>query len=113
MNTSEQIARAIGAHRFQWRDEYDVQASIAVILDQAGIGFEREVRLNPRDRLDFLAGNVAVEVKVSGSTAATQRQVVRYLKSDRIASLVLVTAKAAHLKIVVPNVRVVWIGGSL
>ena len=47
--------------------------------------------------IDFLAGDVGIEVKIKGSAADAFRQLKRYAESDRIGSLILVTSKAMAL----------------
>lgn len=113
MDVAQQITRAVRTHSYRWTSENDLQLSIASVFRTGGIEYEREVRLSDKDRIDFLCGDVGVEVKVDGSKAATQRQLVRYLASDQVRSLVLVTAKAKHIGIVLPFVDVVWIGAGL
>ena len=70
----------------------------------------REVRLNSRDRLDFLVSHfdpahppstsesrgIAIEVKVGGSLSDLTRQLARYAESERITGLLVVTTKDRH-----------------
>jgi hypothetical protein len=76
--------------------EEDLQAKIASALTSSSVPFEREVNLTPTDRIDFLVGKVGIEVKVKGSPTEVARQLNRYVQSDRIESLLLVTSKATH-----------------
>lgn len=46
--------------------EKDVQAAIASAFDGAGITYRREVHLIPGDIIDFMAGDVGIEVKIKG-----------------------------------------------
>ena len=68
-----------------------LQEGVAASLAEAGLGFEREVELAPGDRIDFLAGTVGVEVKLTGGLSEVTRQLHRYARSARIQELLLVT----------------------
>lgn len=87
----DQVVAAVRARRFRHVHEDELQLGIAEVLAAAGLEAEREVRLSPRDRIDFLVGTVGVEVKVAGTAAAAKRQLERYAESDRVEELVLVT----------------------
>lgn len=87
--------------------EAELQEALAARLwDEALIGrpitgYSREVRLDERNRIDFLveldeAITVGVEVKIAGSLAAVRRQLERYAADDRIHQLLLITTKAQH-----------------
>lgn len=100
------VADLLGAHRFAVLDEHHLQAGIGEILAAAGIKHEREVRLSGRDRVDFLtAAGVGIEVKVAGAAPPVLGQLARYAQSNRVASLLLVTTRSAH--VVLP----LWVGG--
>lgn len=78
--------------------EYDLHNMIAAALDAAGVSYRHEVRLGPRCRIDFLAGNVGIEVKkgrVSGRLLRQQAE--RYLRFDEVRALLLVTGGMARL----------------
>lgn len=80
------------SHRFPLSSETKTQAEISRVLAEAGIAHEREVWLNDKDRIDFVAGDVGIEVKVKGySKMQIYRQMERYAKCDWLATLVLVT----------------------
>lgn len=112
---AQRIASAIKAARFRYAGETRLQEGIAGVLAEAGIAAEREVPLNPRDKIDFLAGGTGIEVKIAGQPDDVTRQLRRYAGSDRVASLVLVTTRARHRS--VPReiggkpVHVVWLSG--
>lgn len=94
--TTADVADALRRYRFRFADEARLQELIGQALAKEGVAFEREARLDARNRIDFLAGRVGIEVKVAGSVADVRRQVDRYARFERIDGLVLVTAKAAH-----------------
>jgi len=78
--------------------EAALQRSIEDTLATAGVSFEREVRLGPADRIDFLAAaGVGIEAKVRYPRRSIYRQLERYAQHDAIAALVLVTGTALGL----------------
>lgn len=79
---------------FRVSTEGDLQDSIARVLTGCGIDFDREVRLNSADVIDFVVGTTGIEVKIKGSLPALTRQLHRYAQHDRIQSLVVVTNRA-------------------
>ncbi len=91
-------------------NEAKVQEQIAEALTSGGVEFKREVKLSPKDRIDFLVGTVGIEVKVKGRTADVEAQLLRYAASDRITELVLITARAQHAKVALElNGKPVWV----
>ncbi len=82
-------------HRFRFVEELQLHEAIAQRWPPTA-SLEREVRLGERDRIDFLADTLGIEVKVDGSAAVVERQLARYAESDRIAALALVTSCARH-----------------
>ncbi len=80
------------------RGEYDLHALLKDALTEGGCGWEHEVPLKPRCRIDFLCGGVGIEVKRGRPERARVReQLRRYAESDRIAALVLVTERQIDL----------------
>lgn len=118
-----EIVKLIGAHRFTFRNEDELQYAIAEMLESEGLDVKREVRLEHRSdldaryRIDMLVDQVGIEVKIKGSEVSVARQLQHYAGCDGIDELVLVTHRAALSNI--PNwiadkpVFVVWIGGAL
>lgn len=90
------VAEVLGQYRFAHQCEEELQEAIASALTSSSVPFEREVRLGPTDRIDFLIETVGVEVKIKGSPTEVARQLNRYAQSDQIQSLLLVTSKATH-----------------
>jgi len=78
--------------------EYDIHAAIARALEAAGLEYEHEYRLGPRRRIDFRVGRVGIEVK-KGRPAPSQltAQLRRYLDSDALDAVVVVTQRATAL----------------
>lgn len=97
--TTRELADVIRGFRFTFANEDRLQEGIAGALADAGIDAEREVRIDARRRIDLLADRIGVEVKVDGSSANVARQVARYLESDLLDGLVLVTNRVRHLRV--------------
>jgi hypothetical protein len=80
--------------------ESQIYTEIERVFKESGILYEREVKIGSRMRIDFLCGNVGVEVKKGKpNRCKVEKQVTRYCKSDRINSLVLVVERSlfSHL----------------
>lgn len=92
----QDVVAAVNAWQYNHDDEYQLQDGIAAALDAAGIPYTREHRLTTKDRVDFLAGNVGIEVKVAGDKLALARQLQRYAHHPDIEHLVVVTTRRAH-----------------
>lgn len=99
MADMEQIKQALASLRVPpVGSEYDLHAQIARSLEEAGIAYRHEVPIAPRCRIDFLCGNVGIEVK-QGKHDRRQltAQAEKYLKCAQIESLLLVTRDGAML----------------
>lgn len=90
------VSRVLRGHRYVYASEGELQQQLADVLAGAGVPVAREVRLTPRDRIDLLAGDVGIEVKVKGARVPL-RQLQRYAAHPRVAGLLLVTTRAAEL----------------
>ena len=79
-------------------EERDIHAAVAEALAGAGLEYAHEYRLGPRNRIDFLVGRVGIEVK-KGRPAASQlvKQLRRYLESDMLEGIIVVTQRATVL----------------
>lgn len=97
MSTVEQITSALAAGTFTYVDEVDFHRGIDTALTAAGIDFTPEVRLNSRDRIDYLIGTVGVEVKIKGTTDALRRQITRYADSPLVDELLVITTRPRHM----------------
>lgn len=94
--TVEQVASIIRGYRFNFVDEYQLQDGVAEALRRAGLNVRREVRLNPRDRIDLVVDRIGIEIKVAGQTSNVARQCRRYLESTAVDELILVTNRPRH-----------------
>lgn len=78
--------------------EYDMHALAASAFAEAGIPFLHEERLAPRCRIDFLVGNVGIEIKKGKPEhARLLRQLERYAQSPRIGALIVLVERAADI----------------
>lgn len=87
----DDITERLRSVRFRYSNEAELQEAIASHLRTKPS--EREVTLAANARIDFLIGDVGVEVKTGGSPAEVFRQLMRYAQLPQIASLVVVTDK--------------------
>jgi len=87
-----ELARYLESFRYATSSEAALQEGIAESLRRAGLAFEREVELLPGDRIDFLAGPIGVEVKLTAGLSPVTRQLHRYAQSARVTELLLVTS---------------------
>ena len=60
------VATALGRYRFRSQKEKLLQEAISSALSQERFDFKREVEVAPGSVIDFLVGDVGIEVKVSG-----------------------------------------------
>lgn len=86
------LREILGAYRYSFVNERDLQDGIAQVLRLRGIRFDRELRLAPEDVPDFMVDGTAVEVKVDGSLSAVTRQLHRYAQHKPVRALLLVTS---------------------
>jgi hypothetical protein len=98
----EVIRSAVSAHRLRYVDERGLQDAVARALANAGVEARAEVVIAPGARIDFLVGRVGIEIKVDGAPAAVERQLRRYLRSDALDALVLITNRVRHARIASP-----------
>jgi hypothetical protein len=79
-------------------EEYDIHAAVAEALAGAGLDYIHEYRLGPRCRIDFAVGRVGIEVKKGRpATAQLVSQLRRYLESDALDGIIVVTQRATLL----------------
>jgi hypothetical protein len=96
--TAIEIIKILSLARLDLSFEKRTQQDFASVLDARNIAYEREVRLSAVDIVDFLIGDVAVEIKLKGSRKkAMYLQLCRYAECDRVGSLILATNLAMGL----------------
>ena len=78
--------------------EADLHRMVARQLSENGLAFEHEARLAPGCRIDFLVGDVGIEIKKGRPRAATlAAQLKRYAASERVTSLIVLSAGSVPL----------------
>lgn len=94
-----EITRALSALRVpSTPGEYDLHRLIAGALDAAGIAYAHEARIAPWCRVDFLVGDIGIEVKKGHVAAgALKAQAAKYLASSALSALLIVTTRGATL----------------
>lgn len=90
------IASLIQGIRINVTNEAMAQDGIHIALRHALPDIRREVRLSPEDRVDLMAGSVAIEVKVKSRQSRREilKQLERYAQHDEVEAIVLATAAA-------------------
>ncbi len=91
------VARLLSSARFRQGTEALLQKDIEDFLYRSQIRFDREVRLTPGERIDFMVGSVGIEAKIRVDKRAIFRQLTRYARFERISSLVLISGTALGL----------------
>lgn len=80
------------------QDEYDLHRLVARALEDAGIDFSHEVPLGKGRRIDFLCGEIGIEVKRGRpAPGLLTKQLAGYLQSERLTALILVTERSASV----------------
>lgn len=90
------VVAALSGWRLLVTTEREVQRQIAERFEAAGLAFEREVPVTG-GRIDFLVGDIGVEVKISGGRRAIWRQIKGYASEPRITRFVLVASNACPM----------------
>jgi hypothetical protein len=94
--TAGELVEALRSAKFRYSSEADLQLGIERLFTEKGISFEREVRLDPRNRIDFVVGGVGIEIKIDGTAKDLAYQVLRYLRFPSIQEMIVVTTRASH-----------------
>jgi hypothetical protein len=97
-STVKLIVEALEQHQFSYNNEWELQAGIAKVLTETGLEFKKEVKLGPKQRIDFLLPEekIGIEVKIDGALGTVTRQLWHYMDSDQIEAVILVTTRHVH-----------------
>lgn len=99
MNQVDLVAAALRRLRVpKIIDEYQLQGMVGAVLRERGLSFEKEYRLGPRNRIDFLVeGGIGVEIKKGKPPKmAVIGQVERYAACRQIKAIILVVEQLIH-----------------
>jgi len=93
IGTMRNVLARLAVKRLPLEDEKETQRALGVALgDQPALAFEREVHVIG-GIIDFLVGDVGIEVKLKGGAGAIGRQLRAYSKEPALKGLIFVTAK--------------------
>ena len=89
-------------------EESELHAAVALALEKAGLAAKHEAPIAPRCRIDFLCGEIGIEIK-KGKTprARLHSQCARYLASEKVSALVLVSPMALYIPPVIGGKKTV------
>lgn len=92
------VVDALDGYSFRARDEAELQEQVATALAAVSqIWIDREVRVSG-GRLDIMVhaygSSVVIELKVSGTAAAVERQAQRYAKLIEVDAVMVVTTSS-------------------
>ena len=91
-------------------EERDIHAAIMSVLDARSIAYEHECVLGPRCRIDFLVGDIGLEVKKGCPRSSVLcKQIGRYLKSERLSAILVVSQQYVNLPTMINGKKVVLI----
>jgi hypothetical protein len=89
---------------FRFNTEEELADGIELAFKEDGIVYEREVRLGERDRVDFMVGALAIEVKIKGGISPLTRQVARYVKHERVEAIMVCTSSRQYASLLPPAI---------
>lgn len=93
IDTIRNVLARLAVKRLPLEDEKETQRAIGTALaEEPAFDFEREVHVQG-GIIDFLVGDVGIEVKLKGGAGAIGRQLRAYAKEPAIKGLIFVTAK--------------------
>lgn len=93
MSNLEVILSILSDFTFDLEDEKQTQNQIETLFTRNLVPYKREYCLNAKNRIDFLSGNIGIEVKLKGRNSDVYNQIDRYLTFNELDSIILVTAK--------------------
>jgi hypothetical protein len=95
MSITQQIVTRLSSTRIHCQDEYGLQDEIEKMLNDMFDNVQREVSCD-KGRIDFVVDDVAIELKVDGSSNSVLRQLKRYAELPWVTEIVLITTRAKH-----------------
>lgn len=102
--TPAELVQHLRRQRYRVGQEIWLQDDIETSLRFLQIAFEREARLAPGERIDFLVdGGIGIEAKTRCAPRQIFRQLERYAAIDAVTSLILITGTATGLPAAINN----------
>lgn len=83
------LRHRLEAVQYLFANEARLHELIGQVLDVAGFEFEREYRIDAKNRADFWLDGIVIEVKVDGDLASACRQCQRYMKLPGVRGVLL------------------------
>ena len=78
--------------------ETDIHQVVAKRLEEADLPFVHEARLGPGCRIDYLVGEIGIEIKKGRPDAsAVKKQLMRYAACEGISALVVLSQRTVAL----------------
>lgn len=112
------LEELLHSYRFNFTNEEELQRAVQAVLTEEGVSFVREYEITyaatparqqeadgavleksrpaGKDRIDFLVGDIGLEIKIGFSYAEVVRQLHRYAAAPEIACLMLLTSRLQH-----------------
>ncbi len=95
MTEADRVCAALTGSRIDMSVEMVTQEQIAGVLRLNGITFQKEFKLGPGSRIDFLCKDgTGIEVKLAGQSKAIYRQVLKYTMSDEVEAVIIASSKS-------------------
>lgn len=94
---ASQILALVRTLRLDLTNEKRTQVGLQEALERAGIVAQREVQLGDGDIVDFMVGNIAIEMKLKGQRRAILDQLERYARHGDVHEIILLTARCMTL----------------
>ena len=92
MELVNKILKLLSEYRITFKDEKALQSDLARLFVEHSIKFDREVRLDDENIVDFmLEEGLAVECKIKGGTTKLIRQLARYASHEKVKSILVIT----------------------
>ena len=90
----ENIYNILSKCRFSLESEKELQGQIQEILNKNNIVHRREVILDDKNIIDFLVGDIGIEVKIKGGKKDIYKQIERYSHFKEINKIILLTSRS-------------------
>ncbi len=88
-----ELLSLLSNYTYDSTDERIFQDGIERVLKEFTSEYSREMTLGDCGTIDFVVRGTGIEAKIKGNRHAVLRQIARYLESDYINGLILISAK--------------------